>query len=320
MIIRGIENFPEEARNAVVGLGNFDGVHIGHQELIKTCIAKAKELGVKSGVVTFDPHPVQFFDAKGDFKTLMTLEQKVEALLKLGLDFVLVLPFDGVLSSFHADEFIDRILINRMSVCHVMTGYNFSFGAKRSGNSITLDKRSKAGDFGYTQIRQVMYESLEVSTTYLKDLLKVGRVKLFSELCLRYFTLSGVVEKGQGMAKSVIGMATANISINQDEVLPKFGVYLVRVQVEGVDQKLWGVANIGKRPTVDSTDKVTFEVHLMDFNQDIYGSKLMVEFITFTRPERKYQSLEDLKYAIHIDARNAHYLVRNIDSLNLITV
>lgn len=315
MIIKGIENFPESCAGAVVALGNFDGVHIGHQELIKTAILEAKEKGVKCGVITFDPHPVEFFDKSGNFKTLMSTQEKAEVLLSFGLDFVLILSFDSALSSLVANDFVEKVLVEKLKVSHVLTGYNFSFGSKKSGNSQTLHNYSKAGSFGYTQIRQVMHDGLEVSSTYLKDLLIRGRVMLYKELCGRHFYVSGIVSKGQGRAKEALGMATANIPITRDRTLPKLGVYLVSVEVEGIDGKFWGVSSIGTRPTVEDTENVTFEVHIFDFKHDIYGKKLKAEFISFTRPERKYKSMEELKYAVHVDARNAHYMVKNIDKV-----
>lgn len=304
-----LDQIQEKHKGAAIALGNFDGVHIGHQEIIKACIKYAKEHNLKSAAMIFDPHPSAFFKA-ANFKPLMTLEQKIARLKKLGIDFIIVNKFDEEFSKISAESFIEGILVAKLGAKYLATGYNFFFGHKRQGDVALLASKAKKCGFHYQKIDQVTLDYMNVSSSKIRELLGQGRVTTSAAMLGYPVKITGKVVEGQKMAGSVLGVPTANIVLNTDICLPLFGVYIVRVTIEG--NQFHGIANIGIKPTFNSTIPL-LEVNIFDFEKDIYGKILDVELLVFMRPERKFSSIDDLKWNIHFDIRSAKYAVKNLD-------
>ena len=211
-----------------------------------------------------------------------------------------------------AKDFIENILVKKLTITGVVTGYNFHFGHNRGGNSRILDSFSKRYNFQYTQINKVYSNYCDTSSSNIKSLLSYGAVRIVSEMLGRGYTITGLVKKGQGMAKNTFGIATANIELLDGIAYPKFGVYLVEVALNNGTQ-FYGIANIGLRPTIlTHTLTPILEVHIFNFKEMIYNQDINVKFLQFIRPERKFDNLEQLKSQIHRDLEYAQYIISEI--------
>lgn len=319
MILYGYEEIPPELYGAVIAIGNFDGVHIGHQEIIKTAVSIAKRQGSKVGVMTFDPHPNSVLGKSDNQKLLMDIFERANKLLAIGADFVVIVRFTKEFASLMPLEFVNIVLSKSLKVSHIVTGYNFRFGAKGLGDTRFIAQQAEALGFGFTQVNHIKYLGFEVSTSYIKALITNGRILMAAYLLGGRYVLSGVVTQGKQMAAPILETPTANIDIGEDRVLPLYGVYLVKASLDD-GSVYYGVANIGVRPTVDDVDIPKLEVHLFDFTGDLYGSIITVELVSFIRPERKLNGMEDLKYAIAADKNFGRYLCRNARSLGLVDI
>jgi len=304
-----LEQIKSQHLGAAIALGNFDGVHVGHQEILRACIRYANEHGLKSAAMIFDPHPSAFF--KGDeFKPLMTLEQKIAKLKSLGVDFVIINKFDQDFSKISAQDFIEDILVKKLGVKYLTTGYNFHFGHKRLGDVALLSKEAKKLGFHYQKIDQVTLDYMNVSSSKIRELLAQGRISTASAMLGNNVIISGKVIEGKKLAGEILKTPTANIALNTEVCLPLFGVYAIRVHLNG--SSYYGIANIGIKPTFDNKTPL-LEVHIFDFNSDLYGDKLDVELLIFMRPERKFATIEDLKWQINFDIKSAKYALKNLD-------
>lgn len=296
----------------VAAIGNFDGCHIGHQELIKTTIQIAKSKCLKSAVLTFDPHPSLYFaNLRGSAKPLMlsTTAQKIEMLKSFNIDEVIVEKFDDSLSGLEPEAFIEEILIKKHSISHVITGYNFFFGKMRKGSPDTLRSHGAKVGLSYTQIHQITYENYAVSSSTIRELIKTARVQTASRLLGRTFSLTGTVEHGDKTASKVLNLPTANVSLDKSLALPMKGIYVGYVIVDNSSYK--ALISIGERPTLNM-GSIILEAHIFDFKGDIYGKEIEVRFLQFMRPERKYSSTEQLIYEINKDVSNAKYALLNL--------
>lgn len=310
MIILNSNNiFPEHLKGAVIAIGNFDGVHIGHRELIKTACHRAKELGSPVGVVTFHPHPAIVLGKNANYQYIDSVETKYAILEHLGIDFVYQIDFTLELAACEAEEFVKTYLADALQIQQLITGYNYRFGKARIGDSALLSKLSHKYSFKYSQVNQITMHNKHVSSSIIKHLLQTGRIHETKALLARAYQISGIVIEGKKIAKDILGYATANIPVPVDKVLPIYGVYLVKVALEGGSSH-YGIANIGCKPTVSENATPIAEVHLFNFNQMIYGQQVRLELIEFMRPERKFSGLDALKSQINMDIKNAHYLLR----------
>lgn len=294
-------------KNCAVALGNFDGVHIAHQDIIKNVVSYATQNSLPACALIFDPHPSQFFRVP-NFKLLTSINDRIDKLKQLGIDHVITCNFDENFSKISAQDFIEKILIDQLSAKFIGSGYNFKFGFKRQGDHTLLSKYSKSGAFKYYKSNQITYDFMEVSSSKIRSLLQKGRISLAANMLGERFSISETVVHGQKIAKEKLGFPTANFLLKNDFLLPLHGVYIVKATIDSKDQL--GIANLGTKPTVDS-GVVTLEVHFLDLEQDLYGRKIKIEFLDFIRPERKYLSLEDLKYHIAIDVKAANYVINN---------
>lgn len=300
-LIRGWHNLNKQQRGCVLTMGNFDGLHRGHQLLIQRLVAAAKQFSLPSVVMIFEPQPNEFFQPRQTVGRLMRLREKIEALTQAGVDRVLVVRFNAAFSQVTADEFIKKYLCQQLGARHIIVGDDFHFGFKRQGNSDTLI----AAGLSVEKVAGLNLLGERVSSTRIRQVLEQGDLMTAEALLGRRFFMSGRVAHGDKLGRT-IGFPTANIHLHRLHV-PISGV--VAVQVFGVDEKMYlGVANVGNRPTVNG-EKVLLEVYLFDFDRDIYGKHLHVEFVRKIRDELRFESVEAMRLKIVEDVAIARKIL-----------
>lgn len=279
--------------NTVLTVGTFDGVHEGHKALVQTVVDKAAERGARSLVVTFDPHPRDIINpGKDGIKLLTTLEERAEIMQELGVDILLVIPFDRDFSLLSSEEFVRNIIHEKVGVSEFVIGYDHHFGKDREGTIETIEKLGEELGFGaYVVSKREMGDTTISSTVIRNTLSEKGDVKQAAELLGRSYMLNGMVAHGAERGRE-IGFPTANIQPSQkNKVIPANGVYAVKVRVN--EQWYGGMMNIGVRPTFDGISK-TLEVNIFDFGEEIYGKKLQVRFVDRIRDEQKFNGPDAL--------------------------
>ena len=304
-LVRGLQNLRPRHRGCVATIGNFDGVHRGHQAILARLRERAVELGVPSCVGIFEPQPREYFAPETAPARLARLRDKVALLAAEGVDRVLCLAFNQRLSKLSADEFVETILVDGLGVKHLEVGDDFRFGCDRLGDFAFLQDAGQRHGFSVEAAQTVELDGLRVSSTQVRDALAAADFALAERLLGRPFQIGGRVLHGQKLARQ-LGTPTANVQLKRRRV-PLSGVYLVSAEIDG---KVWpGVANIGVRPTVAGDGSAHLEVHLLDFAGDLYGRRLTVEFHHKLREEQRFASLEALKSAIDADiaAARAHW-------------
>ncbi|MEG1042028.1 bifunctional riboflavin kinase/FAD synthetase [Pseudomonas sp. NUPR-001] len=304
-LVRGLHNLRPQHRGCVATIGNFDGVHRGHQAILARLRERAVALGVPSCVVIFEPQPREYFAPDTAPARLARLRDKVALLAAEGVDRVLCLAFNQRLSKLSAAEFVDTILVDGLGVKHLEVGDDFRFGCDRVGDFEFLQQAGLSQGFTVEAAQTVEQEGLRISSTQVRNALAKADFALAERLLGRPYQISGRVLHGQKLARQ-LGTPTANIQLKRHRV-PLTGVYLVSVELDG---KAWpGVANIGVRPTVSGDGRAHLEVHILDFAGDLYGRRLTVEFHHKLRDEQRFASLEALKSAIDADiaAARAHW-------------
>lgn len=300
-LIRGFKNLKPKHRGCVATIGNFDGVHLGHQELLKKLVAKAQELQLPAVVITFEPQPNEYFFKEKIPPRLMRLREKINALAEANIDRILVLRFNQHLANLTAQQFVEEILLNGLAIKYLMIGDDFRFGHKRQGDFSLLQTYAKKYHFLLENMPTFSMQGERVSSSRVRHALEQGDLITAEKLLGRKFSMSGKVAHGDKRGR-IIGFPTANIYLHRKAV-PLAGVFTVKVY--GINEKsINGVANVGTRPTVGGTRSL-LEVHLFDFNQDIYGEHVTVEFLKKLRDEKKYDSFELLKQQIFKDAEQA---------------
>ncbi len=286
-----------------VALGNFDGVHLGHRAVIETL---QPESGCHKTVVSFDPHPQVFFS--GQPKPLLTLHsEKVELLEALQVDQLVLLPFDEKLAELSPEDFVEKILVHQLHAQKISVGFNFGFGRNRAGTVQDLKAIAAQYNIPVQIVAPKTLEEEEVSSSAIRLALTLGDVLRAQGLLGRPYSLTGTVEKGQQLGRT-LGFPTANLSISDQKFIPRHGVYRVLVQGSAFANAQRGVMNIGMRPTVDGT-RQTLEVHLLDWSGDLYGHTVTVQLEQFLRPEQKFESLDALKDQIQRDCAMARSLI-----------
>jgi len=293
-LIRSIHNLRPKHRGCVATIGKFDGVHLGHKQILNQVKTIAKALGLPSLVILFEPHPAEFFVADKAPARLNPLATKLEYLAQQQIDRVLCLSFNSKLSQMSSTQFISELLVDKLAVAHFVVGDDFRFGRGRDGNFALLKEQGKKLAFGVENTVTFKLDGERVSSTKLRQLLANNDFQQAALIAGRPFTIKGRVMQGQQLART-FGAPTANIKITKYNT-PLHGVYAVSVKT-AAGEYLEGVANIGKRPTVSGV-KPVLEVHIFDFSGDIYGQKLLVEFKQFLRAEQKFADLDQLKQAI----------------------
>jgi riboflavin kinase / FMN adenylyltransferase len=304
-LFRHHTEIPVEARGAVVALGNFDGVHQGHQQVIGEAARLADELGVSCGLLTFEPHPREYFQPDRPAFRLTPFRIKLRQLEAIGVDYVYLLAFDRTMARRSPESFIVEVLGQGIEPAHVVVGYDFVFGQNRAGNAEMLGDLGRAAGFGVTSVAAAADSAGVVySSTKVRELLGAGDPLGAGTLLGRPWEIEGRVETGDKRGR-LLGFPTANLGLG-DYLHPALGVYAVKAGIDEGRGTRWidGVANLGRRPTVGGT-RVQLEVHLFDFAGDLYGRHLRVALIDFIRPERKFDGLDALKAQIAADSDEA---------------
>ncbi len=299
-IVHGYRDVPQSARGAVLAIGNFDGVHRGHQALLADAAAIAKELGAPAGAILFEPHPREFFHPEEPHFHLTPLPQKLRLLASLGLDIAVVLKFDASLAALSADDFIARVIVEGLGARHVVIGHDFFFGRKRAGTPETMRAAAAELGFGITIISPVAEDGEVFSSSAIRLRLAQGDVKGAARFLGRTWCVEGEVVGGARRGTG-LGFPTANIPLPRGTALGH-GIYAVRVNVDAESHD--GAAYLGTRPTYDNGMPV-LEVFLFDFDGDLYGRVIEVEFIDFIRPDRKFDSSEELVSQMQKDVARA---------------
>lgn len=300
-IFRHYENLPTASRGATVAIGNFDGVHLGHQALLK----HAKTLGDKLGVLVFEPHPQEFFKPGGERFRLTPFRAKARLLERFGVDALYALHFDAGFAALSAEDFVTKVLVQGLGVKHIVVGQDFQFGKGRAGNIELLTTRGREQGFAVSTFDLVgAGPQAKISSTRIREALRDGKPDVAASLLGHAWTVEGRVEQGDKRGRT-IGFPTANVSL-EGYLEPALGVYAVRVEIAGKSYN--GVANFGRRPTFDKKD-VLLEVHIFDFEGDIYGQQIVVAFVAYLRPEQKFAGLDALKAQIAKDCERARTIL-----------
>ncbi len=308
-IFRHTADLPSEVQGAVVAIGNFDGVHRGHQAIIDKVGRLARELQTTCAVLTFEPHPRRFFQPDSPAFQLTGFRLKVRLIEALGVDNLFVLPFNQALAALSAENFVREVLTKGLRVRHAVVGDNFAFGHKRQGNIGILEELGQTHGFGVTAMRRVTgTRGAPYSSTGIRDYLKAGNPTGAAWLLGRYWEIEGRVQRGDKLGRK-LGFPTANIELG-DSLEPAYGVYAVRAGLDQAGGTVWhpGVANLGVRPTVGGTG-VLLEVHLFDMDEDLYGQHLRVALADYLRPEWKFDDLDAMKVQMVEDARRARVIL-----------
>jgi riboflavin kinase / FMN adenylyltransferase len=281
-----------------IALGNFDGLHLGHQAVIQPVLPPNIAPRLTSTLVSFDPHPREFFD-QNQRSLLTTLDEKIKILAKMGIAQLVLLDFDRELASLSAVEFMQQILVEKLQAEYISVGFNFHFGAKRLGT--VADLKAKWGDrLHITQ--EVKNQDRRISSSSIRTALEEGNVAAANKLLGRAYSLTGKVVTGDRLGRE-LGFPTANLELDPRKFLPRFGVYVVWVECDR--QRFLGVMNVGVRPTVTGEPKQRIEVHLLNWQGDLYDKELTAELVEFLRPEIKFASLDALKTQIQQDCEKA---------------
>jgi len=295
----GVSDIFNEIKRPVVTVGTFDGVHLGHQKIIKRIRKIAKEIKGESVLLTFDPHPRSVIFNDQNIKLINTLKEKIELLDLQNLDHLIIYPFTTEFSMLNAKDYVSELLINQLNTHTLVIGYDHHFGNDRKGNINLLRNLQSEFQYNLEEIEAQEIDEIKISSTKLRNAIDTGNVQLFKQYSANYFQLNGKVIKGDGIGKK-LGFPTANIEILENEkILPSNGVYAVICRVH--DEKLNGIMNIGKRPTIKEQSKISIEVHIFNWSKNIYGQSLKVFIIEKIRNEMKFSSTVDLKTQISKD-------------------
>lgn len=306
-IIHSIAEF-HCSHKTIVTIGTFDGVHVGHQKILKNLIRTAKEGGKKSVLLTFFPHPRMVLQKEMDLYLLNTIEEKSLLLDEMGLDYLIIHPFSIDFSRLSAIDFVREFLVNKLNTYQLIIGYDHHFGKNREGNIDQLKEYGLLYDFFVEEIPSQDIDEVSVSSTKIRNALLSGNLKTANTFLGYNYMLNGKVIRGESFG-SKIGFPTANLEIKESyKLIPKTGVYIVKTEID--HRVIYGMMNIGFRPTLGGKNK-TIEVHLFDFKKDIYGEIITVELFYFLRNEKKFDTIEMLSNQLAIDKKNAISFLSN---------
>jgi riboflavin kinase/FMN adenylyltransferase len=304
-LIRGEYNLRPEHRCCVASIGNFDGVHLGHQAVFSALQERSKALGVPTTVIIFEPQPMEYFHVARTPARLTRLREKLAAIERCGIDRVLLLEFGPRLASMEAGEFIENVLVNGLALRHLFVGDDFRFGKDRGGDFSLLQQAGKRHDFQVEDMNTISHKEARISSTRIRQALAQGDFASAKSCLGRPYQICGRVAHGNERGRT-IGFPTLNINLHR-RVSPLQGVFAVKVN--GLEkQALPGVANVGSRPTLDGESQQLLEVHVFDFERQVYGEHVAVEFVERLRDEKKFDSFADLQRQIQLDASRARAL------------
>ena len=288
-IIKNFSDYHEKTPLAL-SIGMFDGVHLGHQSIINQLNSVSSEKNLESAILTFWPHPRTIFSPNDDLKLLNTIEEKIYFLEKHGVQHLFLKEFDPDFRNLSGEEFVKQILVAKLNIKHLIIGHDHTFGKNKSGDFQLLEKMAPEFGFEVQQVEAVDFQEKHISSTQIRNALISGNVKEANEMLGYFYSVSGTVIHGKKIGRT-IGYPTANMEVNSLKLLPKKGAYIVDVFVK--NNQLKGMLSIGTNPTVSGT-KLTVEVFILDFNEDIYGQEISVNFRDFLHDEIKFENLEKL--------------------------
>lgn len=307
VLVRGLINLKRQQQKSVVTIGNFDGVHLGHQAIIQQVIEQSKVLGLPSWVLLFEPHPSEYFLPHQSPARLSCFREKYQLLKQCGVDNLLVLQFNARLRKLAAEDFVQQVLIEKLRVKHLVVGDDFRFGYQRRGNYELLASMS-VDEYTLQPTATVSLQGQRVSSTHIRKLLLTNQFDTASAFLKRPFAIAGKVGYGQKLGRK-IDFPTANVALKRRKS-PVNGVFLVNCHwsAAGKTHNAWGVANCGTRPTLDQFEE-RLEVHLFGVSETLYGIELSVEFCAWIRNEKKFDDLQALKQQIASDIQKAKQLI-----------
>lgn len=313
LIIEHTKNFRIE-KPAIVTIGTFDGVHLGHQKILSRLFELKQSFGLISVVLTFSPHPRKvLFPQQSDLKLLTLVNEKINLLKQNKVDVTVIYPFDKEFSNLDPEVYIQKILLNQLNVKHLIIGYDHKFGKNREGDMNVLKSFSNKYNYALEEISPKDIDSINISSSKIRHALEEGNVELASIYLGYDYSITGKVIKGKQLGHT-IGYPTANLQIkSSDKLLPKNGVYFVKV---ALGKKLfYGMMNIGTNPTVTDNLSIKPEVNIFDFNEDIYGANIEVKFVKRLRDEKKFNNLNELIVQLNIDKQNSLDLAKNLNEI-----
>lgn len=307
-VIRSIFDF-NAVEKTTVTIGTFDGVHVGHQKILRDLITSARERGEKAVLLTFFPHPRMVLQKETTVLLLNTIEEKASLLEVMGLDYLIIHPFSTDFSRLTALDFVKSVLINQLNTSKLIIGHDHHFGNNREGNIDQLTRYSLLYDFKVEQIPSQQIDRVSVSSTKIRNSLKEGNLKMANKYLGYPYMISGTVVEGKKLGGK-IGFPTANIVVEASyKLIPKSGVYVIKVVVE--NSLFYGMMNIGFNPTVNGKQQ-TIEAHLFDFNKNIYKKRIKIHLLHFLRDERKFSTIKNLILQLNEDKKNSlSYLTNN---------
>lgn len=302
-VLRGLHNVPTSFSGCVATIGNFDGVHLGHQAILQTLRAQGQRLSAPTLVMLFEPQPREFFAPEAAPARLANMREKIDDLRQQGVDYVLCLPFNQALRSMSADDFIEHILVKALNVQHLIVGDDFRFGCDRRGDYAALVAAGQRHQFEVQDTPTHEWDSERISSTRVRSELASNNLARVAHLLGRPYRMSGRIAYGRQLGRT-LNTPTANVMVKR-RALPLTGVYAVAVVHEECGTCYQGVANVGVKPTVSGTPEPSLEVHLLDFNGDLYRQHLTVEFLHKIRDEKKFHDFTELSAAIEHDKHTA---------------
>ena len=295
-------NIIKQHKRSIILIGNFDGLHLGHQKLFRLAKNFKKKYSLNIGVLTFEPMPKMFFNNKLSNFRISNQKQKINSLKKHKVDFVIIKKFDKKFSKIKSTNFIKNILVSKLQAKFVFVSNNFRFGNRREGDVKQLIKYEKIFNYKIVKPKPLSKNKKIISSSLIRNLLMKGKIKKANEFLNREWSIEGMVKKGRQLGKK-IGFPTANIDI-KDYIIAKTGVYAVKVKKYGTNKFIRGIANLGYRPTFNQK-KILLEVHLFNFSKNLYNKYLTVNFLKFIRKEKKFKNVSELKKQIKIDISKA---------------
>jgi riboflavin kinase / FMN adenylyltransferase len=294
-IIKSLDQV-KDVENSVVTIGNFDGIHKGHIKLIKEAVNEAKSKNLKSIVFTFENHPMRYFRTNS-IKNIVTNDEKIKILKSLGVDIILMVPFDKYMTKISATEFVKKILIDRLKCKKVIVGHDFTFARNKEGNADVLRQLGKDYNMGVKIIDPIKVNDIRVSSSYIRNLIGQGDVSIIKSFLGRDYSLEGEVIHARKIGRT-IGFPTANLNVDSNLLIPKSGIYATKVHLKG--KFYYGATNIGYNPTVNGRC-LSIETNILNFDEDIYGEIIKIEFLERIRDEKKFNSLDELKEQLSKD-------------------
>ena len=305
-IFNNLDDIREPFADSFVTVGNFDGVHLGHQMLFSEVVSRAYQKKGTSVVITFEPHPLQVIRPEIGIKLISTYEQKVEMISLAGIDVLVVIPFTRDFAATSAEAFVDEVLIRAIGVKELVVGYDYAFGKGRQGNIEFLREQGRLKGFPVTVVEPYYVDDMLASSSKIRELVGEGRMMDVKKLLGRSYQMRGTVQEGKKRGGPVVGFKTANLHLAEEDLCPKHGVYVTQVVFDG--KCYGGVLNIGYNPTFGE-NRLSVETHIFDFNQEIYGKKIKINLLKYLRGERKFSGPEELAGQIHEDIRQAREML-----------